>query len=194
MPTENGPSLEQFEKYVANHTMQVLLDQGVYRHLKFLGAPPHSWNQWFEIITTPGLLTINGDMGTWTFSRVTDMFNFFRSPDRRINPSYWTEKLQGGRSEATEFDGETFKAALVESLEGYNLTAEQRSVILRELDETHFDDDESCVRRAVDYIGVGDFSFQDTWEISGKRYQYRYIWCLRAIVWAINKYDEESSK
>ena len=62
-----------------------------YRHLLF--RQPNSGNMWFEIITWPDSLMIRGDMGSWSFSRVQDMFTFFRSDQLKINPSYWTEKI-----------------------------------------------------------------------------------------------------
>jgi hypothetical protein len=69
---------EQFLKDVATHSMKVERDDGVYRHLKFRGPESNSWNLWFDIITWPQCLVINGDMGSWTFARVNDMFTFFR--------------------------------------------------------------------------------------------------------------------
>jgi len=51
---------QQFLRDVASHRMEVLLDSGVYRHLKFRNAPPNSWNAWFELVTWPGSLAIHG--------------------------------------------------------------------------------------------------------------------------------------
>lgn len=53
----------RFAGDTAAHRMTVLLDQGLHRHVRF--ANPASRTSWFEIITVLGLLTINGDMGTW---------------------------------------------------------------------------------------------------------------------------------
>ncbi len=87
---------EEFLADVANHRMRILLNNAIYRHIHFRSAE-RGWNQWFDLITWPGCLTISGDMGTWTFSRVTDMFTFFRSSGGlKINESYWAEKLQHG--------------------------------------------------------------------------------------------------
>ena len=70
-------SAEGFLKDVKNHGMEVRRDDGLYRHLIFR-APKDSWHQWFEVVTWPGSLAINGDMGSWCFSRIEDMFEFFR--------------------------------------------------------------------------------------------------------------------
>ena len=63
---------DQLLRDVAKHKMTVRLDNGLYRHLLF--RQPDTSNLWFEIVTWPHCLTIHGDMGTWSFSRVEDMF------------------------------------------------------------------------------------------------------------------------
>jgi hypothetical protein len=83
---------EQFLKDVVTHALTVKLDSGLYRHLSF--REPHSWNMWFDLVTWPGNLTISGDMGTWIFSSIDDMFKFFGSDLERVNPEYWTEKIK----------------------------------------------------------------------------------------------------
>jgi len=82
---------EDGTKNIRAHEMTVLRDDGLYRHLRF--ASPNCGFYWFDLITWPGSLTVNGDCGTYTFSRVTDMFEFFRG--HRVNPQYWAEKVQG---------------------------------------------------------------------------------------------------
>src|ERR1035438_10338294 len=77
---DNKKQPESFLADVAEHAMAVMQDNGVYRHLRF--RKPGSSNMWFDLITWPGSLVISGDMGTWAFSRVEDMFAFFRSWDR----------------------------------------------------------------------------------------------------------------
>jgi hypothetical protein len=92
---------ERFAAETKNHHMFVVHDDGLYRHLQFRNARycnDGEWRvntgfYWFDLITWPGTLVINGDCGTFTFSRVTDMFEFFR--DHRVNPQYWAEKVQG---------------------------------------------------------------------------------------------------
>ena len=85
---------EQFLRDVDHHNMSVMHESGVYRHLRF--RQPDTGNMWFDLVTWPGFLTISGDMGTWTFARLPDMFEFFRDSKLRINCDYWAEKLQHG--------------------------------------------------------------------------------------------------
>lgn len=96
---------DQFLKDVAQHVMEVLRDDGLYRHIRF--RKPGTMCMHFDLITWPGYLCYSGDMGTYVFARLADMFEFFRT-DRRpgngrrlgVNLQYWSEKLQavdGGR-------------------------------------------------------------------------------------------------
>ena len=99
----NATLVDQFNRDIEHHQMTVLHDEGLYRHIRFQN--PGNSMYWFDLITWPGSLTIKGDMGTWTFSRLTDMFEFFTG---HINTSYWAEKLdngtEGGRRCAKEYD------------------------------------------------------------------------------------------
>lgn len=65
------------------HQMSVLLDQMApggtgqpHRHLRF--AIPGTGFYSFDIVTWPGHLAISGDLESFTFTRLPDMFDFFR--------------------------------------------------------------------------------------------------------------------
>mgnify|MGYP001078477012 CR=1 FL=1 len=117
---------DRFLRDVAQHQMTVIRDDGVSRHIRF--KKPDSSDMFFDLITWPGHLCYTGDMGTYVFQRLTDMFEFFRT-DRAynqsrgrklgINLSYWTEKLiavdgsrHGGKPKA--FDEDKFKRVINE--------------------------------------------------------------------------------
>jgi hypothetical protein len=176
---------------VANHKLTFQLDSGLYRHLRF--RQPDTGNLWFDLITWPGSLAINGDMGTWVFARVDDMFTFFRSDPPRINASYWSEKITsesvfGGPHQ--KFNAETFEAGVRSRLEGYGLSSREKALVLKGLREEVFGvEDESEARRALSAFKRGGFAFSDSWEINGKGYTHHYLWCLCAIVWGIQQYD-----
>ena len=202
-------SHEQVLKDLARHEMQIIRDDGVHRHICF--KRPESGTYWFDLVTYPGTLVIDGDCGTYVFRRLDDMFEFFRTDRRdgklRINPSYWGEKLQaiGKTGGYTEFDEDRF----AEILKGYvinwardnrdDTSKEQR----RELwDAVHEDilylsDDSDGNRKqcaANDFHHhvsreFGDFYFRDLWEHDTQRYTYHYIWCCYAIAWGIDAYD-----
>lgn len=83
---------EQFLKEVSEHVMTIFKDDGVHRHIRF-GKPGTSCMH-FDLITWPGYLCYTGDMGTYVFTRLRDMFEFFRRSDNsyRIDYRYWAEK------------------------------------------------------------------------------------------------------
>ncbi|SEI41826.1 hypothetical protein SAMN05192539_1001279 [Paraburkholderia diazotrophica] len=199
---------ERFERDTAHHEMTILRDNGVDRHIMF--RQPGNSAYWFEILTWPGTLCIKGDMGTYVFSRLTDMFAFFRT-DRGNDPSklyinegYWCEKLQAvdcngyGDGKAREFDAENFERHVrdhIEShLEGYEITDERRAELMERIrDEVlnHSHDGEVRAFDALMEFHDDEFPrlFEDCWEWSCKEYTFRFIWNLYAIAWAIRQYD-----
>ncbi len=91
----------EFLRDVADHVLEVMRDDGVYRHIRF--RKPGTMCMHFDLITWPGYLCYTGDMGTYVFARLADMFQFFRTDrsyaprtGRRlaVNLSYWSEKLE----------------------------------------------------------------------------------------------------
>lgn len=110
----------RFKDDTANHVMKVLHDDNGYRHLRF--SKPSSSSYWFDVVTWPGFLTITGDMGSDIYSRESDMLGFFeKSSDEKyvINPHYWSEKLQTGRSDAKEYSLDKFKSYVAQMLHDY---------------------------------------------------------------------------
>lgn len=195
-------TVEEFLKDVSEHKMIVSQDSGIYRHLRF-GAEKDGWHKWFELVTWPGGLAYNGDMGSWMFSRIPDMFIFFRQKNTGsqpiINPSYWQEKIQaesrfGGPSK--KFNPDVFKANVIDCLDNYGFNKKQKGIIVKAMEEecVFGGVNEPDVRQRVDEFRfkistVKTFSFSDIWEISGEDYTYHFLWCLYAIVWGIQQYD-----
>lgn len=201
------PTQAEFLKDVASHVMWVVHDDGIYRHLIFQ-QPVNSWRHRFEITTWPGALCIHGDVGTYVFSRVKDMFQFFRSDmtdgDRLyINEDYWAEKLiasdcSGRRGDGVmRFDADMFadavKRRFVEHVR-HNMRGmpdERRALRLALEDEvlSCAEDGEAEARRAADAFESDGFRLSDFWEVDCSRYTVRFIWSLYAIAWAIRQYD-----
>lgn len=185
METRTDPK-SRFADDTAAHQLTVLLDQGLYRHLRF--ADPASRNTWFEIITVPGLLTINGDMGTFTFSREADMFGFFRRADGGINDYYWTEKLLAGDQPAKAYSDKIFAATIRQDAEGQlddaEVDGEQRAAALAELEEEVLSvasEGEHEAFRALAGFSNDLLDFTDAWEHDFTEYSFRYLWSLHAI-------------
>lgn len=67
---------EHFLKCVSEHNIEILRNNGVNRHIRFkkIGTT----DAMFDIVTWPNHLCITGDYGSYLFSRIHDMFEFFR--------------------------------------------------------------------------------------------------------------------
>ena len=207
----------QFLKDVADHKMTVIKDDGVHRHIRF--SKPGTSCMHFDLITWPGYLCYTGDMGTYVFTRLLDMFEFFRT-DRAaawlkkkgltlgINPQYWGEKL-----EATDkldgfkkFSEEKFDAAIrryfVEWIRSHrdDTSKEERRELWGaiECEVLGADGDGGGYRKqcaAHDFHhevnrAVGNFYFQDFWETNVEEYSGRFMWCCYALAWGIQQYDD----
>lgn len=177
---EREPTAATFAKHVAQHQMTVILDQGVHRYLRF--RKPDDSNRYFHITTWPGYLCFSGDMGCYVFARVEDMFRFFRGDG--INPSYWAEKVQARDRDGIK-ESDKLRAYVEEYTADWPEDAKQEAwdEILR-----HADDEHDARRALYDFEHKGH-QFQDSWEADFTEYTYRFIWCCRAIVWAIQQYD-----
>jgi hypothetical protein len=101
----------QFEQMVERHEMTILLDEGLYRHVRF--RRPDELGYWFDLVTWPGYLAINGDLiSGYTFARIEDMFNFFAGD--HINPMYWAEKITCPKTETRVYDPDRFDPATMD--------------------------------------------------------------------------------
>lgn len=198
----------------AHHRLEIIRDDGVYRHLRM--QRPETSCYYYDIITWPGYLTVTGDMGTWTFSRCYDMFNFFGGWTGEINTHYWSEKLEAGAGcsarnlLAQEYDHEAFCRSLKESLSEYLEDAEDDLSEDEDWDDEDDtpDSDKAKVREAVRELCRGEFSndweaYQAVYEadwperwsawdvcdgLTFKTYTSHFRWILFAITWAISKY------
>tara|TARA_R110001583_G_scaffold161109_1_gene313013 strand:- start:5375 stop:6004 length:630 start_codon:yes stop_codon:yes gene_type:complete len=71
---ENVPSHEQFLSDMKNHKMNVILDTDTHKHLSFSSG---SFEHAFDVVAFPWHVMIVGDIGSYTFSRDSDMFRWF---------------------------------------------------------------------------------------------------------------------
>jgi len=188
---------EIFLKEVSSHSIEIIKDDGLYRHIKC--SNNGSYNQSFEIITWPGCLAYNGDMGSFMFSRIDDMFSFFRNDKQDINTSYWAEKVVAESvfgNGIRKFSVEQFRECVLEDVR-YWLNIEESDTIPCDIMEEiepllDADDKYECVTAIRDF-NSDKVKFYDFWEHSCNRKTWHFIWCCYAIVWAINKYDEAKS-
>jgi hypothetical protein len=191
---------ERFLKDVAKHQMQILKDDGLYRHIRF--RRPNEGTYYFDLITWPGHLCIVGDMQDYLFARNPDMFEFFEEEkcgfDSRyiINPQYWHEKVLASpdRVGVKEFSQKKFEEAVRHHFDSY---IEGRILPSEEIDELWSEiqsevlgneEHEGEARRRADDFKWKNFTFGDFWETDLTDFTVHYIWCCYAIVWGIKQY------
>jgi len=196
---------ENFLSDVKDFKYTILAEDGVNRHIRF--KKDDSLCYWFDLITWEGHLCITGDVGTYVFSRITDMFNFFnddnindhykKSKVLKINPHYWGEKLQAISKQGgyEQFSEELLKENIDEA---FSVWAEDKSQDV--IDEMRYKVDEEIISLISDdereaYDSVYSFEhydevFPDFFEYNNNEFTRSYIWCLYAIVWGIIKYKE----
>ena len=194
-------TLERFKNDIKNHVLTVNLDQGVYRDITI--GKPNTGDMRYNITTRPGYLVFTGDMGSFTFSRLEDMFNFFRGD--RVNLDYWAEKLEA----ADSLDGyehyckDKAKKEMHDWLTGFigNLDIDDEEFREKIIDATDavknidYSDEHSFVEGVRDWDAdtAGGMDLIDFFEVGVKSYTFRYIWCCHAIVHAIRLYDESKA-
>lgn len=196
-------ALAGFTRDTTAHQMTVLRDDGMYRHLRY--APPGSSPArccWFELVTWPGHLAVDGGMGAFTFARPggdEDLFPFFRQP--QINPMYWVQKVRAGQG-TREYSETVFRQAVF----GYFSHAARhegtpkglgraiRTEILEDGDIWY----EEGARHALDQFeyqepgtdpGLEPWRFSDVWEWDLRDWSYHYLWCCHAIRRGVELYD-----
>lgn len=198
----------------AFHLLEIIRDDGLYRHLRM--KQPGTSCYYFDIITWPGYLTVTGDMGTWTFSRIADMFNFFGRWDGEINIGYWSEKLEAGAGcsarelLAKDFDEDEFceslKEYFSEYLEGNEAhdsggddewnddgisDSDKRNIreIVSDLCSANFSNEHDAYQAVYDADWPEGFSAWDICDgLTFKTYTSHFRWILFAITWGISKY------
>lgn len=184
----------RFTQDIDRHVMTIMRDDGVDRHLRF--KRPDSSIYWFDVITWGGRLYIGGDCGTYVFSRIEDMFQFFRGHE--INPQYWAEKVQsadkhGGIEKfSADVFKETLKSRVYDHAEGEEWSDAKRDSLWAEVEHQVFgyDNDEHTLWRSAEEFEHEGFRFRDLWDYGRQtEFDYHYLWCLHAIVWAISQYD-----
>lgn len=206
---------ERFLRDIAAHEMTIIRDDGVNRHIRF--RQPGTSNMSFDLITWPGHLCYTGDMGTFVFQRLEDMFRFFRT-DRQerisaerssnklfINTGYWGEKCIAVDSVdgIRQYSPDSFREAIQEELDNWleDLDPEGDAECIADLKSAvegdllaYADDGEQDARKAADdfYFEFDEdksFSISDFWERTLTVKSFRFVWCCYALAWGITVYD-----
>lgn len=198
MATENE-IYERFQRETADHTMTVLHDDGLYRHLRF--RQPRNEIGWFDLITVPGALIFQGDGETFAFRRAEDMFRFFRGPVGRINADYWSEKVTSDRDSVMKYSLDAFERLVAEELreaeESFPGVTEAWN---RHIDggyATGYEDEARAALHDFRYRPEGaahEFRFIDAVEWDLTDFYWWFLWACHAIVWGIAQYDARKAE
>ena len=194
MTSKQQPVAERFLLDVSRHRMRVVRDDDVCRHLVFRN--PESGINWFEVVTWPGVLTIRGDCGCYVFSRIDDMFEFFRGPVGRVNLDYWSQKvIADDRDGVKEFSKDIALQALREEMEDWPEEVREEALEQVRLDDwgTGSGNEHEFYRFVYGFkeqSASGEtYEFSQPWERTVTDYTVRFQWNCHAIVWAIAQYD-----
>jgi hypothetical protein len=204
---------KQFERFCADikgHSVTVLREDGLYRHLRCRRGDSYTYG--FDVITWPGYLAYTGDMGCFVFSRLPDMFGFFRGRrEAMVDRGYLAEKCtakdkpDGIREYSEERFQEVVSQRFEEFAEGHELTPAQREDLWQQIEDDVLscgDNHHDAVRAATEFRWVeadagdtyGREVFTDFWEHRLEEYTSRFWWCCYAIPWAIEQYDRQRSE
>jgi hypothetical protein len=194
--------LEIFLKDIATHQMEILNDTGVHRCLKF-SRIDGSCDMHFYLATWPGHLAISGDMGTFVFNRLEDMFNFFRCKkegELSIDSSYYAEKCEAEDTRTggiRQFCSDQLKDAVQDRFDDH--FEDPGSDEAKKCWEA-LEDEVLCAENSYDAhersrnFEHEGFTLSDFWEAHIERKTFHFIWCLYAIAWGIRQYDDEKDK
>lgn len=189
-------TLERFKRDTADHKLTVKMDNGVYRHL-VVSSPKLGGVMAYQIVTSPFMLFYYGDMGTYVFSRLEDMFQFFRREDGGINEGYWYEKMEAEdrHSPCKCVSEKKLKEALKQYAEDHDFPEEITKELMEWSNSVEMSGSVDTICSAVETM-ASDFcnhTIEGFWEYDIQDYSFHYLWCLHAIVKAINMYDELGS-
>lgn len=200
---------ESFLKYVENHSMKIIRDDDLHRHLSFTNNGSSVYR--FDLITWPGHLCISGDCGTYVFARIPDMFSFFRMDKNdfnysekrglNINPGYWGEKLKSidKQGRYKDYYPEIFEEKIKEYFEDWEFESEdQKEDVWAEIEaevlNNAYDGETRAFDAALCFESSNGHQFDDFWEVDSTDYTFHYIWCLYAIVYGIHMYDQSKKQ
>lgn len=189
---------------VKDHKMEVIRVDGVNRHIRFKKEGTLSY--YFDLITWPGHLCIAGDMGTYVFKRLHDMFDFFKTDSQEkssdtlgVNLSYWAEKLVAKGETEYKFSPDLFIQEISSIFSDYDFKSiEEAQDCFQQLTDdliemAVYDDgnfsDETLRQAAIDFTHKSGFSLKSYFE-EGFTYEYvyPYTWCCYAIAWGIKQF------
>lgn len=184
----------KFVRDIERHQMIVVHADGIRRDVVF--KQPDSFNMMFQINTWVGHLCYSGDMGCYVFTRLEDMFEFFRveAPSRKPDFNYWAEKcIAVDRAGIREYSADLFRERVREHVRQARPDDTDLMKAVEEQVLSAADYSEHEARDAASEFEHDGFRFEDLWETDTSVFTFRFLWCCYAIRWAIQKFDARSA-
>jgi hypothetical protein len=184
---------EEFPKAVANHTVRIIREDGLYRHYRC--SDNNSFHYQFDIVTWPVWLAFTGDMGEYIFARTDDMLEFCGAGSASRDMNYLAEKCQASRSSAKFGGGDSIR----------EFVAEHAAEIVRDRLMDDGDDEPKSVERLgkinylVDVVGNAGYEAEACTACAESdlmdsadlpvltTWTYHFLWAAKAMAWARNK-------
>lgn len=172
----------RIEKDLKDFTVNLSLEHRAYVHKTGEFDRTGHWKcrdkgtmiNWFDIIVWPGCLCINGDMGTFVFSRTNDMISFMQKS--AMSYSYAAEKCVAG--ETREWSHELFLESIKERLSDDDLDEDVKERLVELLEQDN--------GREFDMMAMYESGVFD--EMPRCEYfTFHFLWCLHAIKWFCDK-------
>jgi hypothetical protein len=179
----------EFDKRTAEHQIEILRADGLYRHLRF--RKPGTGIDGFDFVTWPGFLAYAGDMGDYLFERSPDMLAFFRGGQGREPPlAYWAEKcVAEDRDRVKEYCPDRAREAIGEWLDDHEATPALRQEVDSEI-LSQLDDGQDALLRNIGAFEHQGWSFQDFHEVDLTVFTFRFRFCCYALQWGVAQYDQ----
>lgn len=204
MDQEYQKQFDAFHSDIAKHAVSVLRDDGLYRHLR-CSSGGYAYS--FDVITWPGYLCYAGDMGCFVFTRLPDMFEFFRG--RRtalIDRGYLAEKAVAADKHdgLRQYSENRFQSAVKDDVDSFveanQLSEADAAQLWQSVEDMVLlsgDNVQDAIAAASGFRWApndlgdtrGQEVFPDFWEHELEDYTSRFVWCCYAVPWAIEQYD-----
>ena len=181
----------KFDEIVKDHKVEIIKDDGLYRHISATNNGSCFYR--FDLITWPGYLAYAGDMGSFVFARIPDMFSFFRGEE--INPSYWAEKVfaESIHDGVEKFSVDLFRESVLRDTRGWIGLDDEDEIPQKYMNAIEpllsAEDEYTCVERMRDFWDE-EIRFTDFFEHDLKDFTDAFLLACYAIVWAIGQYDD----
>jgi hypothetical protein len=187
---------KDFLNDIKGHQLTIIQDNGVHRHLRFRN--PLDSEMHFELITWPGYLCYTGDMGTFVFRRITDMFEFFSSPRQRAQSNgkdivfdyrYWAQKLEAGKSDAIRYSPSKFIDIVRQYMDQHAcFTDVVREAVECEVMEAANLGQDVALHVLYNFKEEGAH-FEYLEDIDPTEFTHQFVWCCYALSWGIERYE-----